>query len=108
MIFYFVFIFFLMIRRPPRSTLPQTLFPYTTLFRSLVAGSYHMERFHGVLLLFFALVSLYALAHGYSGWAALLVLLNVGYNLYPMWLQQYLRLRAPATHPVAEPTQEQQ
>src|SRR5213082_3860161 len=29
-----VFFFFLMIRRPPRSTLCQTLFPYTTLFRS--------------------------------------------------------------------------
>src|SRR5256885_2488169 len=29
--FYFFFFFFLMIRRPPRST----LFPYTTLFRSL-------------------------------------------------------------------------
>src|SRR6059036_444040 len=27
--------FFLMIRRPPRSTQPTTLFPYTTLFRSL-------------------------------------------------------------------------
>src|SRR6187200_3579499 len=31
-----LFFFFLMIRRPPRSTLCQTLFPYTTLFRSLV------------------------------------------------------------------------
>src|SRR5213082_3844165 len=30
----FDFFFFLMIRRPPRSTLCQTLFPYTTLFRS--------------------------------------------------------------------------
>src|SRR2546430_17557939 len=29
--FYFLFFFFLMIRRPPRST----LFPYTTLFRSM-------------------------------------------------------------------------
>src|SRR5881275_3585215 len=28
------FFFFLMIRRPPRSTLFRTLFPYTTLFRS--------------------------------------------------------------------------
>src|SRR5213082_3922511 len=28
-----LFFFFLMIRRPPRSTLCQTLFPYTTLFR---------------------------------------------------------------------------
>src|SRR3546814_14431550 len=31
-VYYF---FFLMIRRPPRSTLTDTLFPYTTLFRSL-------------------------------------------------------------------------
>src|SRR3546814_18688010 len=28
------FLFFLMIRRPPRSTRTDTLFPYTTLFRS--------------------------------------------------------------------------
>src|SRR3546814_6760098 len=31
---YFVIVFFLMIRRPPRSTRTDTLFPYTTLFRS--------------------------------------------------------------------------
>src|SRR3546814_18483870 len=31
---YCVFFFFFMIRRPPRSTLTDTLFPYTTLFRS--------------------------------------------------------------------------
>src|SRR3546814_20108950 len=30
--------FFLMIRRPPRSTRTDTLFPYTTLFRSLCRG----------------------------------------------------------------------
>src|SRR3546814_3469462 len=30
----FVCFFFLMIRRPPRSTRTDTLFPYTTLFRS--------------------------------------------------------------------------
>src|SRR5213075_3481626 len=32
---YSLFFFFLMIRRPPRSTQQGTLFPYTTLFRSL-------------------------------------------------------------------------
>src|SRR3546814_11138985 len=32
------FFFFLMIRRPPRSTRTDTLFPYTTLFRSTVRG----------------------------------------------------------------------
>src|SRR3546814_18925652 len=31
----FIYVFFLMIRRPPRSTRTDTLFPYTTLFRSL-------------------------------------------------------------------------
>src|SRR3546814_11099908 len=30
--------FFLMIRRPPRSTRTDTLFPYTTLFRSTTLG----------------------------------------------------------------------
>src|SRR3546814_3223160 len=34
-VFVFIFfVFFLMIRRPPRSTRTDTLFPYTTLFRS--------------------------------------------------------------------------
>src|SRR3546814_16593948 len=34
MLGFYLFIFFLMIRRPPRSTRTDTLFPYTTLFRS--------------------------------------------------------------------------
>src|SRR3546814_430213 len=33
------FVFFLMIRRPPRSTRTDTLFPYTTLFRSSASCS---------------------------------------------------------------------
>src|SRR3546814_4863127 len=33
---YLLLVFFLMIRRPPRSTRTDTLFPYTTLFRSRV------------------------------------------------------------------------
>src|SRR3546814_12813050 len=37
-IFFLCIFFFLMIRRPPRSTRTDTLFPYTTLFRSLQAG----------------------------------------------------------------------
>src|SRR3546814_12851556 len=35
------FFFFLMIRRPPRSTRTDTLFPYTTLFRSHPADRRH-------------------------------------------------------------------
>src|SRR3546814_7134403 len=34
-----LFVFFLMIRRPPRSTRTDTLFPYTTLFRSRGRGA---------------------------------------------------------------------
>src|SRR3546814_125734 len=34
-VLFFIFFFFLMIRRPPRSTRTDTLFPYTTLFRSV-------------------------------------------------------------------------
>src|SRR3546814_16863067 len=36
-LFLVLFFFFLMIRRPPRSTRTDTLFPYTTLFRSCSA-----------------------------------------------------------------------
>src|SRR3546814_16344175 len=35
--------FFLMIRRPPRSTRTDTLFPYTTLFRSRKQYRYHPD-----------------------------------------------------------------
>src|SRR3546814_3202897 len=42
------FFFFLMIRRPPRSTRTDTLFPYTTLFRSVDGrGQRHRPR-HGL------------------------------------------------------------
>src|SRR6056297_853351 len=37
-------LFFLMIRRPTRSTRTDTLFPYTTLFRSLVLGEPGLRR----------------------------------------------------------------
>src|SRR3546814_18602542 len=47
-------IFFLMVRRPPRSTRTDTLFPYTTLFRSQPAepddgdrGGERTDRDHG-------------------------------------------------------------
>src|SRR3546814_3467981 len=39
---YILFFFFLMIRRPPRSTRTDTLFPYTTLFRSLAVEGVHL------------------------------------------------------------------
>src|SRR3546814_13935023 len=46
----FFFFFFLMIRRPPRSTRTDTLFPYTTLFRSLGIHEHELERSQPVLV----------------------------------------------------------
>src|SRR3546814_11242171 len=37
-----MFFFYLMLRRPPRSTLTDTLFPYTTLFRSALWAIAHV------------------------------------------------------------------
>src|SRR3546814_17496808 len=39
-VLYSVLFFFLMLRRPPRSTRTDTLFPYTTLFRSDIDMQY--------------------------------------------------------------------
>src|SRR3546814_11511044 len=56
-IYFFCLFFFLMIRRPPRSTRTDTLFPYTTLFRSIDRKRIALEN-HG------------AQPHPFSGWLA--------------------------------------
>src|SRR3546814_16865143 len=45
-----IYCFFLMVRRPPRSTRTDTLFPYTTLFRScaIIAGSVTIIGMHDI------------------------------------------------------------
>src|SRR3546814_8669191 len=47
MLIMYCFFFFLMIRRPPRSTRTDTLFPYTTLFRSRVFKEVFERTGHG-------------------------------------------------------------
>src|SRR6186997_3493582 len=42
-----ILFFFLMIRRPPRSTQQPTLFPYTTLFRSTSTAPSSLEPYRG-------------------------------------------------------------
>src|SRR3546814_19152541 len=49
-ILFFIF-FFLMIRRPPRSTRTDTLFPYTTLFRSRHAAPRQSASAHRLMVL---------------------------------------------------------
>src|SRR3546814_17143154 len=48
LIMFCMYVFFLRIRRPPRSTRTDTLFPYTTLFRSGVVRSGDEESRNGV------------------------------------------------------------
>src|SRR3546814_11148467 len=45
-----VFLFFVMIRRPPRSTRTDTLVPYTTLFRSTAIGDSAFAMLDGTAL----------------------------------------------------------
>src|SRR3546814_19697903 len=59
---YVSFFFFLMIRRPPRSTRTDTLFPYTTLFRSYQAAMPAWLGWVAVLLLALYLAAYPALA----------------------------------------------
>jgi hypothetical protein len=51
------------------------------------------ERFHLALLVFYFLCSIMAVCQIRPLWFLSLILANVSYNLYPIWLQQYLRLR---------------
>lgn len=61
--------------------------------KALLSTSYFRERFHWSLLLFFLLSSVYAGIRRQAGWALLLTILNILYNLYPIWMQQYIRVR---------------
>jgi hypothetical protein len=51
------------------------------------------ERFHFIMLSFFLLTTFYAFIHGHIWWAVILTINNLIYNIYPIFLQQYLRIR---------------
>src|SRR3546814_12086774 len=56
--------FFLIIRRPPRSTRTDTLFPYTTLFRSFLVPFFLRVRMADVVAANWKLHALRGLLHG--------------------------------------------
>ncbi|MEK6398660.1 MAG: hypothetical protein V4734_11290, partial [Terriglobus sp.] len=59
----------------------------------LVRDTWTRERFHLSLLVFYILCIVVALLHMQFAWSGTLIVCNVIFNLYPIWLQQYLRLR---------------
>ena len=63
------------------------------MLKRMIRVTYGRERFHLTLLLFFLFTAGYAAVHGQVVWSLLLCLSNVIYNLYPVWLQQYIRMR---------------
>ena len=60
---------------------------------SIVRDTWTRERFHLGLLLFCALCAGIALWRIQIIWFVTLNLVNIIYNLYPVWLQQYIRIR---------------
>jgi hypothetical protein len=59
----------------------------------LLKQTYVFEKFHLVGFLFSCLISFYAISKSLTGWAFVLMLINVVYNVYPILLQQYIRAK---------------
>lgn len=58
-----------------------------------VSNTWMRERFQTGLFVFCAACAGFALGRGQWRWFGTMAVANVLYNLYPMWLQQYLRMR---------------
>lgn len=80
------------LRRISGSQKPRVRRDATTMAK-LVRDTWARERFHLSLLVFYSLCIVVAILHMQFVWAGALIVCNVIYNLYPIWLQQYLRLR---------------
>ena len=59
----------------------------------LISQTYLFEKFHLMFFLFFSLIIIYAIVNGNLSWAFIILLTNIGYNIYPNLLQQYIRLK---------------
>jgi hypothetical protein len=51
------------------------------------------EKFHFMMFLFFMFATVYAAIKHYWWWVLIIFITNVIYNVYPNFLQQYLRVR---------------
>lgn len=61
--------------------------------RKYVGQTYYLEKIHYIFLSFFLFTSIFALIDGYFLWSATILLSNMLFNVYPILLQQYNRLR---------------
>ena len=65
----------------------------TRSIKKLVGQTYMLEKFHFMLFTFFSLITILAIVNNKPGWALLITITNVIYNVYPCLLQQYIRLK---------------
>lgn len=61
--------------------------------QKLIGKSYMQEKFHYIVFVFFICLMIYAIAEKLIGWAIFISIANIIYNLYPIILQQYNRIR---------------
>ena len=60
---------------------------------ALISQTYVFEKFHLILFVFFSLIIIYSIVNEHWIWAFAILLTNIAYNLYPNFLQQYIRLK---------------
>jgi len=58
-----------------------------------ISRSYFNEKMHFAMFTFFLLTAGYAFFHNFLMWALVISLTNIVFNIYPIFLQQYNRLR---------------
>ena len=61
--------------------------------KKLITRSYMNEKFHYIIFVFFICITIYAIISGLIGWVIFISTANIVYNLYPIFLQQYNRIR---------------
>jgi len=59
--------------------------------------TYFFEKFHFSLFLFFTIVTIMAVMQGQLIWVLILIISNLLYNIYPNFLQQYIRVKLKST-----------
>jgi uncharacterized membrane protein YedE/YeeE len=67
--------------------------PNNDSIKKYIKRTWMYERFHLMALFFMLFIAIAAVVQGLIGWALAITCNNILYNLYPMWLQQYNRLR---------------
>lgn len=59
----------------------------------LISQTYMFEKFHYIFLLFFLLTLVHTILNHLFWWSLVIIITNILYNIYPILIQQYIRLK---------------